>query len=243
MLLAAAAIAALVVGFLKTSIAGGVGLLLTPTLSLVLPAPVVLALIAPLMNLSDPLALRFYWRRWDVRQLRLLIPSACAGVAAGTWGLSRLSEPGLRRTIGVVALVLALAQLALRGEGRPLFGERPHWLVGVVAGVITGLASVVAHSGGLVVGLYLLGTGLSTAGVVATATALYALTNVVKLLGYWRIGFLTGPILVADLLALPLLLAGAWLGYRVHRVLPRRAFELALIAIALAGAARLLLGP
>jgi uncharacterized membrane protein YfcA len=231
-----------VVGFLKTSIAGGVGLLLTPTLSLLLPAPVVLALIAPLMNLSDPLALRLYWRRWDARQLRLLAPSACVGVAVGAWGLSRLSEPGLRRTIGLVALALALAQLALRGEGRPLFGERPHWAVGAVAGVITGLASVVAHSGGLVVGLYLLGTGLSTAGVVATATALYALTNAVKLIGYWQIGFLGWPVLAADLLVLPLLLVGAWLGYRVNRVLPRRAFELALIAIALAGAARLLLG-
>lgn len=234
--------AAFAVGFLKTSIAGGVGLLLTPTLSLILPAPVVLALIAPLMNLSDPLALRFYWGRWDRRQLKLLIPSACAGVAAGAWGLSRLSEPGLRRTIGVVALALGLAQLALRGEGRPLFGERPHWLVGVAAGLVTGVASTVAHSGGLVVGLYLLGTGLSTAGVVATATALYALTNLVKLVGYWRIGFLTAPVLVADLLVLPVLLAGAWLGYRAHRRLPRRAFELALIAIALAGAARLLLG-
>jgi uncharacterized membrane protein YfcA len=231
-----------VVGFLKTSIAGGVGLLLTPTLSLILPAPVVLALIAPLMNLSDPLALRFYWGRWDARQLRLLIPSACVGVAAGAWGLSRLSEPGLRRTIGLVALALALAQLALRGEGRPLFGERPHWAVGIVAGVVTGLASTVAHSGGVVIGLYLLGTGLSTAGVVATATALYALTNVVKLVGYWQIGFLTGPVLAADLLMLPVLLGGAWLGYRVHRRLPRRAFELALIAIAVAGAARLLLG-
>ena len=36
-------------GFLKTAVGGGIGLVLTPTLSLVLPAPTVLALIAPLM--------------------------------------------------------------------------------------------------------------------------------------------------------------------------------------------------
>lgn len=55
---AAACLAAFVVGFLKTSIGGGIGLVLTPTLSLVLPAPVVIALITPLLNLSDPFTMR-----------------------------------------------------------------------------------------------------------------------------------------------------------------------------------------
>jgi len=37
------------------------------------------------------------------------------------------------------------------------------------------------------------------------------------------------------------LLLGAWLGYRLNQVLPRRAFELSLLTIAIAGALRLLL--
>ncbi len=233
--------AAAFVGFLKTSVAGGVGLVLTPTLSLVLPAPVVLALIAPLMNLSDPMALRFYWRRWDARQLRLLVPPACVGIGLGTWALTLLSEPALRRAIAGVALTLAVGQLAASGRSRPLLGERPHWLIGVAAGLLTGVASTIAHSGGLVVGLYLLASGLSGPEVVATATALYALTNLIKLVGYWQIGILTPAVLGADVLAVPVLLAGAWVGYRVNRVLPRRVFELTLIAIAVAGAVRLLL--
>ena len=52
------------VGFLKTSVSAGTGLVLTSTLSLVLPAPMVLGLIAPLMLMSDPIAMRFYWRQW-----------------------------------------------------------------------------------------------------------------------------------------------------------------------------------
>src|SRR5687768_1567504 len=87
LLVAATGVAALVVGFLRTSIGGGIGLVLTPTLSLVLPPSVVLALIAPLMNLSDPLTLRYYWRQWDRRQLALLLPSMMAGVVLGTWAL------------------------------------------------------------------------------------------------------------------------------------------------------------
>jgi uncharacterized membrane protein YfcA len=229
------------VGFLKTSVSAGTGLVLTSTLSVLLPAPTVLALISPLMLMSDPIAMRFYWRRWDGRQLRLLVPTTTLGILVGTWALTLLSEWWLRRAIGIVALGLALLQLSLLRRARPLFGERPHWLVGVAVGIVTGVASIVAHSGGVVSALYLLGTGLPAATLIATVNAVYALTNVVKVTLYWRIGFLTPSVLLADLLTLPVLVLGAWLGYRLNRVLPRRAFELALLAIAIAGALRLLL--
>ena len=62
----------------------GTGLVLTSTLTLVLPAPIVLGLLAPLMLMSDPIAMRFYWRQWDSRQIRLLIPATTLGIVAGT---------------------------------------------------------------------------------------------------------------------------------------------------------------
>lgn len=57
----------------------------------------------------------------------------------------------------------------------------------------------------------------------------------------WRIGFVDGRILLAALAMTPVLVAGAWLGVRANRRLPRRAFELILVAIAIAGSLRLLL--
>ena len=118
----------------------------------------------------------------------------------------------------LVALALAMLQLAVTGRARPLFGERPHW------------------PGGVVAALYLLGAGLSTAALIATVTAVYATTNLIRVILYWKIGFLTPLVLVTDVLALPVVLLGAWLGYRLNRVLPRRAFELTILAIAIAGA-------
>lgn len=243
LLLAATCGAALVVGFLKTSIGGGIGLVLTPTLSLVLPPQVVLALTAPLLNLADPVTLRYYWRQWDGPQLRVLLPTTLVGVVLGTWGLSLLSEVALKRLIGGLALSFALLHLVLMLRDRRLFVTAPPLGAGVVAGIATGVASTVAHSGGLVLGPYLLGLAMSSAGVVATSNAVVAVSNVLKLVGYWTIGFLTPAILLAAVLSTPILVAGAWLGYRVNRVLPRRAFEVALIAISVAGSLRLLLRP
>jgi uncharacterized protein len=231
-----------VVGFLKTSFSAGTGLVLTSTLSLVLPAPIVLGLMSPLMLMSDPIAMRFYWRRWDTRQLWLLVPPSIVGLLVGTWALTVLSEASLRRTIGLIALALAALQLAVTGRERPPFGERPHWLIGVVVGVVTGIASIVAHSGGVVSALYLLGAGLAPVPLIATVNVGYAATNLMKVLLYWKIGFLTREALFLSLLTLPVLLFGAWVGYRMSRAIPRRAFELTLLAVAIAGALRLLLG-
>ncbi len=240
-LLAAACAAAFVVGFLKTSIGGGIGLVLTATLSQMLPARVVLGLVAPLMNLADPVALRYYWRQWDERQLRLLLPTVLAGIAVGTWLLSILSEVWLRRAIGGVSLTFALLQLVVSRRARPLFGLDPPRSVGAGAGLAAGIASAVAHSGGVVLWPYLLGLRVAPATMVATSGAIVAVSNLLKLAGYWKIGFLGGAVLGAALLATPFIVAGGWLGYRVNRWLPRRVFELVIVAVAVAGSLRLLM--
>ncbi|HET9853899.1 MAG TPA: hypothetical protein VFR53_02500 [Methylomirabilota bacterium] len=54
-----------------------------------------------------------------------------------------------------------------------------------------------------------------------------------------RLGLATGVLLLATVAATPFL--GSWLGYRLNARLPRRAFALTLVVIALVGALRLLL--
>jgi hypothetical protein len=103
------------------------------------------------------------------------------------------------------------------------------------------VASTVAHSGGVVLGLYLVGWPLSSAGVVATGTLAYAMSDVVKVGTYAAIGWITLPLLLATVAATPFLYLGSWLGYRLNAPLPRRAFALTLVVIALVGALRLLL--
>jgi hypothetical protein len=37
-----------------------------------------------MLNLADPFVLRYYWRQWDARQLRLILPTALVGILLGT---------------------------------------------------------------------------------------------------------------------------------------------------------------
>lgn len=238
--LAVAGAAALVTGFLRNAVGGGIGLALTPVLTLVLPPSAVLALIGLLLLLSDPISLRLYWRRWDAGELRWLLPPMVVGVLLGGWLVAGLPAAALRRLIGAAALLFGLVQLlTLRARPAPASAPRA---VGAVVGLAAGLASTVAHSGGVVLGLYLVGRPLGNAAVVATGTIAYAVSDVLKVASYAAIGWVTPRLVLATLAATPLLYLGSWLGYRLNARLPRRAFALALIGIALAGALRLLLG-
>ncbi len=87
-LAAATALAAFVAGFLRASVGGGIGLALTPVLSLALPAQSALGLTGFMLNLADPIILRYYWRQWDARRLRLILPTALAGILIGVWMIS-----------------------------------------------------------------------------------------------------------------------------------------------------------
>ena len=108
-LAAAAALAAFVTGFLRASVGGGIGLALTPVLSLALPAQSALGLTGFMLNLADPFVLHYYWRQWDGHQLRLILPTALVGIVLGVWMISGMPDhrQGDRRG----ALVLAVLQL------------------------------------------------------------------------------------------------------------------------------------
>lgn len=240
-LAALAAAAALVLGFLKTSVGGGIGLTLTPLLTLILPPSAVLGFLGCLMVLSDPISLRMYWRRWDAGLLRRLIPSSLVGIVLGAWLLAGMSEAGLRRLIGAAALLLAgVTLVGLLRAPRP--HPHPSPVVSAGVGVTMGVASVVANSGGVILGPYLAGLGLSSAWVVGTGQAVVTAANVLKLAAYWAIGFVTLKLALLAVLMTPLVYLGSLVGYRLNARLPRRALALTLIAIAIAGGTKLLLG-
>jgi uncharacterized membrane protein YfcA len=241
LLVGIACAAALVTGFLRNAVGGGIGLTLTPVLTLALPPQPVLAMIGLLLLLSDPISLWLYWQRWDVGEARRLVPAMLVGIALGGGLVAGLSATSLRQAIGGAALLFGSVQLAVMLHGRPPTAAPASRPVAVGVGLAAGVASTVAHSGGVVLGLYLVGRPLDSAGVVATGALAYALSDVVKIGTYAAIGWVTPPLLLATAAATPFLYVGSWLGYRLNARLPRRAFALTLVAIALAGALRLLL--
>ena len=96
---------ALVIGLSKAALPGA-GTIAVVLFAAALPAKQSTGTILLLLIVGDALALLLYRRHADVRTLLRLIPTVIAGILVGTLFLAVSSDEWVRRTIGILLLVV-----------------------------------------------------------------------------------------------------------------------------------------
>src|SRR5215475_11631476 len=117
------------------------------------------ALLAPLFVAMDLCALR-YWKpsTWSKPDLAVLIPSLIVGIGLGYLVLRGLD----RRAVSVVMAMITLAFTALWFRGGGQVSVQPRSMPkAIAAGGCAGVATMVAHSGGPPLAIYLLPLGMA----------------------------------------------------------------------------------
>ncbi len=237
--LAAIAVGAFGVGFFKSTLSMGVGLVLVPLMILVWPTRFVMGLIAVHMFLSDYAVIRMFWKEWEWNLARIVIPGFYIGIGIGAYLLVQLPDFWIRKAIGVSCLVFVLYQawVEVRGESpTPAIGRK----AGIGIGVVGGTVSALTHSGGLVLSLYLMSQGVQKVQLVATIIVIWLFVNPVKLTSFFIGGLANWTIFAAGLAMIPLAFAGGWIGRKLLDRFSQKGFNLTLLALAAASAARLL---
>lgn len=218
-------------GVSKVAFGIGAGVFLTPVLALVLPSKVAVALMAPMMVITDLVALRQHWGKWHTRHVLVLLPTALVGIVLGTLFLAWAPAPVVRKIIGVMALIFVAQQvLRIRSTKKHAPAPLPAW-VGSVIGLVAGVASSIAHSGGVVMSIYLLSLGLTKELFVASVVASFSITDLLKLSLYWQVGVLTLSILLTGIALTPFMLLGGRMGVSVSRRLSVEQFSVAVTAL------------
>ena len=80
-----AVVAVVIMGVAKAGFGGGIGLIATPLLALVLPVSDAAALMLPLLIACDGFALNHYIKSFDSRSIKRLLPGALVGISVGTF--------------------------------------------------------------------------------------------------------------------------------------------------------------
>ena len=104
----------LVVGVAKGGLGGGIGVIAVPLMAMVISPVQAAAILLPILMVMDVLALRAYWRLWDGRYLRVLVPAALVGTALGFLTARSISPDGLRIVVAAVALAYAAVDVRRR---------------------------------------------------------------------------------------------------------------------------------
>lgn len=194
---------------------GGVGV---PLLAVAISPVQAAAILLPILCLMDLVGFRAYYRKWDLANLRIMIPGALLGIAFGALTFGIFSESAVRILIGFIAVLFPLNNwLRLASRQAPAGRSR---LKGTLWSGLSGFTSFVAHAGGPPAMVYMLPQRLDKVTFVATVSLFFMIVNAVKLVPYALLGQFSSVNLATSILLAPLapigVQLGLWLQHRVN---------------------------
>lgn len=237
-----AVIAVIVTGISKGGF-GGVALLSVPLMSLVISPIQAAGIMLPIMIPMDFLSIWVYRKRWDRKNLLILIPAATIGITIGGLTARWVNEDIVRLLVGVIAVVFTLhrwrgLRRAARATSPADAPQRrpPSRLLGAFWGTCAGFTSFLAHAGSPPYQVYMLPQGLSKELYTGTSVIFFASLNAIKLIPYGMLGQLSVTNLSVSLTLLPLAPIGVFLGVWINRRLREDLFfSIILTAIFIVG--------
>jgi uncharacterized membrane protein YfcA len=209
----------LFVAYLIRGIAGfGSGLIAVPMLTLVAPVPLVVPLVVSLDYIgsaSQGLKNRDYvaWKE----QL-LLVPFMLVGIGAGLLMLHAMPTAVLSKVLGGFVIIYAIYQLL------PLPALRGSRLCAIVCGCLGGFVGTLFGTGGPFYVMYLKLRDLDKSVFRATFATNFLIDGAIRLVSYAVIGLLRWQLLTYLLVALPVVVAGLYLGGRLQTDWSQNAF-------------------
>ena len=206
------AILGFMIGFAKGGF-GGLGALLTPLLSLVLPVASAVGVLLPMLMFGDVFALYMFWKEWDIDLLKGMLPAGIAGALIGTFLLTWLSPDRLRVILGIFVLLVVAYKFA--SDRIKMIRYQPMPWHGPFAGLLAGVASGMFNSGGPPFNSYLLLKKVQARPFIATGTIYFAVLNLIKLPGFLYTGVLDLPLLLSLWWVFPFIPIGIWVARRM----------------------------
>jgi uncharacterized membrane protein YfcA len=226
-------VAVLFIGISKAGFGGALGLLSTPLCVLAFGPRDAIGILLPLLCAGDAFSLYPYWRKWDSRNLKFLLPGVVAGVLIGVQLIGRFSARELNIAIGCIAVAFVVFQVAkdlILRAGRAFV---PGHGLGVPFGIAAGITSTFAHGAGPVVTMFLVPQRLPKEIFVGTMVLIFTWVNWIKMPFFVGSSIINRGTMELSLLYLPLIPLGVWFGVRMNRTLNESSFLWIIYAVTL----------
>lgn len=216
--------AIVILGISKSGVSGA-AILSLPLMMMVMPVDMVVATMLPLLVLCDMNAIYHHRRNVVWKKVLAIYFPAIVGIGIGTaiwWHMGQNGVEqyavGLKRFVGVIALLFAFSIFAKEMSMSWVAEHRAGPVWAVIAGVGAGITTTLAHAAGPIVSLYLFSQGLGKQLFVGTMAWTFMLLNLTKLPFYGAIGMIRMDVLLFDLWLVPLIPIGSYFGkWLLHR--------------------------
>ncbi|MEM7333145.1 MAG: sulfite exporter TauE/SafE family protein [Chloroflexota bacterium] len=239
-----AVVAVIIIGISKAGFGGGVGVIATPLLALVLPVAESAALLLPILIGADILTISHYKEQFDREIIKILLPGAIVGIIFGGLFFNLLSEREaiIKIGVGIIAIGFVLYQGTKLLIQKKLESYKPADATGISLGIITGFISTLAHVGGPPYSVYVLPQNLPRNIFVGTTTLFFFIINVLKLIPYSLLGLIQSGNLIAMVFLIPAAFIGVRLGVWMNKRVDQTVFNSVIYLFLLLTGIQLILG-
>jgi len=202
--------AVFLVGLSKGGFGGGLSMLGTPLLTLVISPVQAAAILLPVLLLMDAISLYNYRGIVDWAIIKIMVPAACIGILLGWATASMVSDSWIRIIVGAISLLFAANQitkdLLKRNANTPNLFAASFW------GCFAGFTSFIAHAGAPPYQAYTVPLKMEKMLFAGTSVIFFASINTLKVIPYFFLGQFTSDNLATSASLLPIAVVGVLTG-------------------------------
>ncbi len=225
----------LLIGMSKTGLSG-VGLMVVPILANAFGGRPSVGLLLPILIFADVFAVSWYNRHARWKHIFRLLPWALLGIVVATLVGKSISDLTFNRLLAALVLggIGILIWRDLRSDKLQIPESR--WFAGSL-GLLGGFSTMIGNAAGPVMALYLLSMRLPKNSFIGTGAWFFFIINLSKVpLHVWSWKTITLNSLFLDVLMIPAIAAGAFLGIWLVRLLPEKVYRIIVIVTTLLSA-------
>lgn len=217
-------LAAMCIGMSKTGVQGMM-LLIVPFMAMAFGAKESTGVILPMLCMADIIAVTYYKRIADWKTVLRLLPTAILGFFIAIAVDKMVPAPQFKKLMGAT-LALALAVMFWNEFSGKEHKWMDRWWYSALFGLLGGFTTMIGNAAGPVMAVYLLSMRKDKMSYVGINAWFFLVVNLLKVplqIFVWH--NISWSSFSLDALMLPVILIGAFIGIRIVRWFPEKAFH------------------
>lgn len=224
------AVCAMLIGMSKVGVPG-VSMLVVPTLAIIFGGKASTGVLLPILMMADVFGVSYYHRHAQWKYLWKLLPWAFVGVGIALWVGEVVNDVWFKNIIAIlVFLCIGLMLWRDRKNTSQLFPNT--WCFAALMGVLGGFATMIGNVAGPIFAIYLLAMHLPKNVFIGTGAWFFLIINFSKFplhIFVWKT--ISWQTLTLDIILLPAIGLGAFLGIQLIKRISDKLYRTAVIIV------------
>jgi uncharacterized membrane protein YfcA len=221
-----AILSAVMIGMAKVGV-NGLGTLVVPIMAFIFGGMPSSGLVLPMLIMADVFGVVYYHRSTHWKTVLGVLPWAFAGILIGWLVGKSISPVQFKQLIGLLVILSLAVMVWMEFRKKKTTEIVSHKTsVAIPFGLMGGFSTMIGNAAGPIMSVYLLSKNLPKKEYIGTAAWFFFIINVSKLpLQIWGWHNITIKTLTFNLMLLPAIALGAYLGIKIVKLFPENVYR------------------